>query len=94
MEIQITTKKSVFDDQHGRLTQGQVVDVPQHKAMFYIQRGDAICYQTKVIQDHPLADAGAMEQSSVLPPAQASLQTIATKLEDGVKKSRKKKEQS
>lgn len=92
MEIQITTKKPVFDDQHGRLKQGQVIEVPQHKALFYIQRGEAVCYQTKVMQDRPYQAVGKVEQSSVLPPAQASQQTIATKLEDGVKKLRKKKE--
>ena len=93
MEIQIITKKPMFDDQHGRLQQGQIIDVPQHKAMFYIQRGEAVCYQTKVLQDRPLAGAGTVEQSSVLPPAPAYATKTSNKLETGEKKKTRKSKQ-
>lgn len=94
MEIQIITKKPVFDDQHGRLQQGQVIELPQHKAMFYVQRGDAVCYQTKVMQDRPLAGAGTVEQSSVLPPAPAYATKTLNESDNGEKKKTRKSKQS
>lgn len=93
MEIQIVTKKPVFDDQHGRLQQGQIIDVPQHKAMFYIQRGEAVCYQTKVLQDRPLADAGTVDVLSALPAVRAYATKTLNELETGEKKKTRKSKQ-
>lgn len=94
MKIEITTKKPVFDDAYGRMSQGQVVEMPDHKANFYIKEGLAMCYQTKVMQDRPCLAAGTTEPLSALPPAQVLPQTIASESEIGEpkKRGRKKKE--
>ena len=86
MRIVITTRKPVFDDNLGRLKEGDVVDIVDHKANFYIQRGEAICYQTKVLQDRPCLAGGTTEQLSASLPAQVLQQTIANESESGTKK--------
>ena len=93
MQIVITTKKPVFDDSLGRLKEGDVVEIAERKANFYIQEGLAMPYQTKVMQDRPLLDAGKVEQSSAAPAAQAYATKTLNESSDGAKKrGRKKKE--
>lgn len=94
MKIVITTRKPVFDDQLGRLKEGDVVDILDRKANFYIQEGLAMPYQTKVLQDRPLPPAGATAQSSALPPAPQSQPMTASESVDGVKKRGRKPKQS
>ena len=86
MKITILTKKQPIDDKLGRLKTGETYDMPDHKANFYIQRGEAICYQTKVLQDHPCLAGGTTEQLSASLPAQVLQQTIANESESGTKK--------
>jgi hypothetical protein len=62
-------KKVILDDKLGRLTAGQIVDLPEHKAMFYIDRKDAELYETKVLRENPYKAAGTVVQSSALPAA-------------------------
>jgi len=62
-------KKVILDDKLGRLTAGQIVDLPEHKAVFYIDRKDAELYETKVIRENPYQAAGTVVQSSALPAA-------------------------
>ena len=94
MKIVITTKKPVFDDNLGRLKEGDVVDILDRKANFYIQEGLAMPYQTKVLQDRPLPPAGATAQSSALPPAHPSQPMTASESSDGAKKRGRKPKQS
>ena len=94
MQITITTKKPVFDDVHGRLNEGDVVDVSAQKANFYIKEGLAMCYQTKVLQDRPSLGAGVTEPLSALPVAQVSPQTTVSESESGAKKRGRKPKQS
>lgn len=94
MKIVITTKKPVFDDNLGRLKEGDVVDILDRKANFYIQEGLAMPYQTKVLQDRPLPPAGATAQSSALPPAPPSQPMTASESSDGAKKRGRKPKQS
>lgn len=94
MKIVITTRKPVFDDQLGRLKEGDVVDILDRKANFYIQEGLAMPYQTKVLQDRPLPPAGATAQSSALPPAPPSQPMTASESSDGAKKRGRKPKQS
>ena len=86
MKITILTKKQPIDDKLGRLKTGETYDMPDHKANFYIQRGEAICYQTKVLQDRPCLAGGTTEQLSASLPAQVLQQTIANESESGTKK--------
>lgn len=86
MKIVITTRKPVFDDQLGRLKEGDVVELQDRKANFYIQEGLAMCYQTKVLQDRPLVDAGTVEQSSALPPDPAYATKTLNESANGEKK--------
>lgn len=46
MQILITSKKPVLT-QMGRLAKDTVADVPHSLAMFLIDRGDAVAYETK-----------------------------------------------
>lgn len=93
MKIVITTRKPVFDDQLGRLKEGDVVDILDRKANFYIQEGLAMPYQTKVLQDRPLLDAGKVEQSSVSPAAPAYATKTLDESSDGAKKRGRKPKQ-
>ena len=93
MQITITTKKAVLDDRLGRLRTGETYEMPDHKAMFYLQRGEAMLYQTKVMQDFPSSGAGKVEQSSVSPVAQVSQPTTANESEPGEKKRGRKPKQ-
>jgi len=75
MKVAITAK-AIFDDKFGRLNKGQTVDLPDHKARFYIERGEAEYYETKVLRDRPLSVAG--EPLSASPAAQVSFtQTLS-----------------
>ena len=95
MKIEFTTKKPVFDDIHGYIQQGEVVDMPDHKANFYMREGLATSYLTKVMQDRPCQAAGTTEPLSASPVAQALPQTTVNESANGVqpkKRGRKKKE--
>ena len=94
MKIVITTRKPVFDDNLGRLKEGDVVDILDRKANFYIQEGLAMSYQTKVLQERPLADAGKVEQSSAAPAVQAYATKTLNESADGEKKRGRKPKQS
>ena len=91
MRIIVTTKKPVFDDNLGRLKEGDVVEIADRKANFYIQEGLAMCYQTKVLQDRPLADAGKVEQSSAAPADRVYATKTLNESADGEQKKRGRK---
>ena len=93
MKIVITSKKPINDDVKGRLPKDTVIDLPEHKAMFYIERGEAIRYETKVLQDNPLKTDGVEAQLSVSPAEEASPSQILRKSENGVQKTRGRKKQ-
>lgn len=67
MKIAIKSKKTLLDDKLGRLVNGEVYDMPDHKARFYLERGVAEMYETKVVRERPYEAAGRMEQSSASP---------------------------
>jgi hypothetical protein len=79
----------ILDDRLGRLRKGQIVELPDHKAMFYIREGMAEAYETKVMRDYPSQAAGkplsALQVGQVL-----TKQTLSTS-ETGEKKTRKRK---
>ena len=91
MQIVITTRKPVFDDNLGRLKEGDIVDIADRKAAFYIQEGLAMCYQTKVMQDRPLVGAGKVEQSSPVPAAPAYATKTLNESANGEQKKRGRK---
>ena len=91
MKITILTKKQPIDDKLGRLKTGETYDMPDHKANFYIQRGEAVCYQTKVNQDFPCAADGLTAQSSALDQDQAYATKTLNESADGEPKKRGRK---
>lgn len=95
MQVSVTAKV-IFDDRLGRLLKGQVVDMPDHKAKFFVERGDVELYLTKVMRDRPSLAAGSMEQLSVVPVAQALAETTSNESASGEpkKRGRPRKEQS
>ena len=86
MKIVITSKKPINDDVKGRLQKDTVIDLPDHKAKFYIERGEAVAYETKVMQDNPLKTGGATAQSSVARVVEALRDRMPNSLESGEKK--------
>lgn len=90
MKIYIQSRKGVIDDKLGRLPQGSTVDLPDHKALFYIARGEAIEYQVKVERDRPCETVGAEQLSSASPAVQASPQTMSSESADGEPMKRKR----
>jgi hypothetical protein len=83
MKVSVTAKV-IYDDKAGRLNKGQVVDLPAHKARFYIERGEVEYYETKVIRERPSLTVGT--QLSASPAVQASQSQTSEQLESGVKK--------
>ena len=81
--------KQVFDDKAGRIVAGQVLEMPANKAQFYIQRGDAEPYNTKVLRDRPLMAAG--RPLSALPVDQVLQEQTLNLSENGEKKKRTRK---
>lgn len=79
-------KKTLLDDKLGRLMHGEIVDLPEHKARFFLERGDVELYETKVIRENPYKAAGVVEQSSVSPVALVLPPQTSSLLEDGAKK--------
>lgn len=53
MKIAIKSKRPLLDDKLGRLMHGDIVDMPEHKARFYLERGDAMSYEAKVVVEKP-----------------------------------------
>jgi len=88
MKINITAK-AVFDDRKGRLVRDTVIDLPDHKAQFYIEQGLAEPYQTKVMRDHPSMVAGTPLSAS--PVDLALPEQTLTSLENGEKKPTKRR---
>jgi len=94
MKIVITSKKTLLDDKFGRLPKDKVIDMPDHKAMFYIERGDAVRFETKELQDNPLKTVGEVAQLSASPVVEALQSKTLNSLETGEKKIRGRKKQS
>ena len=64
MKIVITSETPILDDRMGRLEQGQVIDIVDHKAEFYIEAGCAELFETKVAREFPCEAAGAEQPQS------------------------------
>ena len=90
MKIYIQSRKGVIDDRAGKLPHGATVDLPDHKALFYLARGEAIRYEVKVERDRPCETAGAEEPSSASPAVQASPQTMSSESANGEPVKRKR----
>lgn len=90
MKVAVTTKV-IYDDRLGRLPLGSVVEMIDHKARFFLARGEVELYETKVLRESPSLAAGS--PLSALPVAQVSLPQTLKQSDDGVKKrGRPKKE--
>lgn len=90
MKIVITSKKPIVDDVKGRLPKDTVVELPDHKAMFYIERGEAVRYETKVVSQDILKTDGVEAQLSVAPLDQASPEKTSILSKLGAKKKQTK----
>lgn len=79
-------KKAILDDKLGRLMHGQVVDLPDHKAMFYVARGDAELYETKLFRENPSATVGETKPLSASPAVLVLPEQTSSASETGVKR--------
>ena len=77
----------MLHDRLGKLTQGDVADVPEKQAADLVANGYAEYYETKVTRDRPYPGAGA--QLSASPVAQVLPQTTAKPSVSGKKRTRK-----
>lgn len=59
MLIKIISKKRVYDDVAGLLATNQEIDLPEHKANWYISRGEATSIENKAIT----TDSKPLEQA-------------------------------
>lgn len=79
-------KKAILDDKLGRLMHGQVVDLPDHKAQFYVARGDAELYKTKVFRENPSKAVGETKPLSASPAVLVLPEQTSSASETGVKR--------
>lgn len=79
-------KKAILDDKLGRLMHGQVVDLPEHKAQFYVARGDAELYETKVFRENPSKAVGETKPLSASPAVLVLPEQTSSASETGVKR--------
>lgn len=87
----VITAKVILDDRLGRLPKDKVVDLPEHKAMFYIERGEAVRFETKELQDNPLKTGGEVVQSSASQVEQVLQNKTLKSSGNGVKKTQGRK---
>jgi hypothetical protein len=87
MKVSVTAK-AIFDDKLGRLNKGQTVELPEHKARFYLERGEVEYYETKVLRERPYQAVGA--PLSALPAAQVSQTQTLSELDNGEKRRKRK----
>ena len=90
MKISMLNKKVIYDDKLGRLVQGEIVDLPEHKAMFYIAREEAELYETKVFRENPSKTAGAVLQPSASPVVLVLPKQTLNESESGAKRKPRK----
>ena len=90
MKVSVTAK-AIYDDKLGRLNKGQVAEMPEHKARFYLERGEVEYYETKVLRDRPYQAAGT--PSSASPVAQVSQPQTSSESDSGEKKRGRKPRQ-
>jgi len=64
MKVSVAVK-AILDDKLGKLMKDEVVDLPDHKAKFYLERGDAVLYQTKVVHERPVVPEVVVEAEDV-----------------------------
>lgn len=62
-------RNGVRTDKLGKLPVGKVVEMDDHIALDYMRKGAVERYNTKVIKQVPLSDAGEVIPSSALPAA-------------------------
>lgn len=85
MKVVVRDKKEIhlMDGPRGA---GSIVDLPEKVALRYLEAGAVERYETKVIREVPLQDAGAAEPLSASPVAQASAEPTAKPSDAGGKK--------
>lgn len=66
MLIKITAKKRIYDDVAGALSVNQEVDLPDQKAQWYINRGEATPIENKAITNASKPLEQAIETKAVV----------------------------
>lgn len=85
MKVVVCEKKEIHLTEGPQLA-GTVLELPEKLALRYIAQGAVERYETKVIREVPLPDAGAAEPLSALPVAPASTEPTAKPSASGAKK--------
>ena len=85
MQVVVKAKQQIHLMDGPRVA-GDVVDLPEKVALRYLAQGAVERYETKVIREVPLPDAGVAEPLSVSPADQASTKPTANPSESGGKR--------
>lgn len=85
MRVVVKDKKEIHLMDGPRYA-GAVVDLPEKMALRYLAQGAVERYETKVLREAPLPDAGAAEPSCASPADQASPATTQKPSGTGAKK--------
>ena len=85
MKVVVCDKKEIHLMDGPRYA-GAVVELPDRVAERYLTAGAVERYETKVVREVPLADAGAVEPLSASPVGQASAEPTAKPSANGGKK--------
>lgn len=89
--MKVCVLKPLLHDQLGPLRKGRIVDVPEPWASKWLAVGAVERYETKVIREVPLADAGREVPLSASPVVQASTEPMSKESKPGAKKKAKKR---
>lgn len=86
MKVAVIGKKTLLHDRLGALPPGWSGEMDERSAQRYLTQGVVERYETKVVREVPLQDAGAVEPLSASPVAQVSAEPTAKPSENGAKK--------
>ena len=85
MKVVVCEKKEIHLMDGPRVA-GAVVELPDRIAQRYLAAGAVERYETKVVREIPLADAGSVEPLSASPVGQASAEPTAKPSVSGAKR--------
>lgn len=86
--MKVEVLKTFYHDKLGRVEKGSVVELSDSQANMFLEKNAVRRYDTKVVREIPLENAGVDTQSSALPVEEASQPMTLPKLKAGAKKTK------
>lgn len=88
--MKVAALKNFRHDRLGVVRKGAIVELPEPWASRYLTQGVVERYETKVIRENPLPEAGRAQLSPALPADQASLPATSSESASGGKRKQRK----